>query len=170
MTTAIETKTTVDAIVSETNANEKNEMVQYDVISYLSCKCGYKAVVPAGNRFNRKCPDCKAWLNVRLNPNHENYVKGLNVTVNGNDTYDINDLTAVALRGMDIKDAYIKAAELMMIEIPRESWFSPKMDREYRKSGKSLAEFLSSRWSERNLGMQRMNLGNVLRAAFNRAL
>ena len=56
MTTAIETKTTVDAIVSETNANEKNEMVQYDVISYLSCKCGYKAVVPAGNRFNRKCP------------------------------------------------------------------------------------------------------------------
>ena len=154
------------------NAIVPNAIVVEDAtvtyIAKLSCKCGYQKYVIKGREINKKCPVCKEWLNVRLFPKMDNYIKGLDSTVHGNDTVDINDGTATLLRGLSVDDAFFKAAETIQA-LPRNLWFSNKMDREFRASGKNMVTFFTERWEDRNLGMQRMNVGNVVRAAIKRS-
>lgn len=71
------------------------------------------------------------------------YVKGAAKTVNGNKTHDTGDRTAERLRGMPIDAVYIEAAQV---------------------TGTPEGE-LRARYQSLNLGMQRMNLGNRIRAA-----
>lgn len=71
------------------------------------------------------------------------YVKGAAKTVNGNKTHDTGDRTAERLRGMPIDAVYVEAAQV---------------------TGTPEGE-LRARYQSLNLGMQRMNLGNRIRAA-----
>ena len=55
-----------------------NTIVTVENVTYiakLSCLCGYKKYVKVGEQINKRCPLCKTWLNVRLFPKMDNYVK-----------------------------------------------------------------------------------------------
>lgn len=64
-------------------------------------------------------------------------------SASGNSSLDTGDATAQALRGLEIDDVYDKAAKVL---------------------GES-KRALKGRYSHLNVGMQRMNLGNRIRAA-----
>jgi len=114
-----------------------------------------------------KCPTCGRWLHVRLFPNLENYVRGLGTTPSGNDTLDINDDTAALLRGMGLEDLYAVASQEL------ESLGRESMSKSFLKGygvdtpwdADTIHAYLTNRYADRNPGMQRMNLGNLLRAA-----
>jgi len=114
-----------------------------------------------------KCPSCGKWLHVRLFPDLSRYVRGLGTTPSGNDTLDINDDTAALLRGMGLEDLYATTAQEL------ESLGRESMSKSFLKGYgadtpwdlDTIHAYLADRYWERNPGMQRMNLGNLLRAA-----
>lgn len=72
------------------------------------------------------------------NPDHYHKTK----SANNNASLDNGDMTAIVLRGLDIDAVYAVVAE---------------------GTGKSVDE-LKARYNHLNIGMQRMNLGNILRS------
>lgn len=89
---------------------------------------------------------------VRLNPDHNRYVRGLASTASGRDSYDIADEVANSLRAKTIDEVFEAVADQLT------------------KLGEATApEALKARWEGKNPGMQRMNAGNVLRGAIRRA-
>lgn len=117
---------------------------------------------------NYRCPKCGHCFVVRLHPDKERYVKGLSLTATGRDTFDIDDYVAGLLRGLDIDSLYEKVVEVLLGISPT-CWFSKATDSAYQQSGLTLDDFLGERYSHLNPGMQRMNLGNLLRGALKRA-
>jgi len=126
---------------------------------------------------NFKCPKCKFTFRIRLKPNKDNYVIGLASTVSGRDTMDINDNIAEAMRGQFIEDVYVIATG-RLISLPEETWFTGKNRVAFKKWKEDrpdtanydlLLSFLWNKFSHLNLGMQRMSLGNLVRAANKRA-
>lgn len=119
------------------------------------------------SRTNVRCPNCKAWCRVHLTPDLTRYIRGLGVTPSGNETLDIADATADLLRGLAIDDLYAVVADHL------EKCGIESMSKGFRKLyGKdtpwdidTIQAFLSDRYADRNPGMQRMNLGNLLRSA-----
>lgn len=118
------------------------------------------------SRGGIKCPTCGFWLHVRLFPDLSRYVRGLGVTPSGNDTLDIADATADLLRSLNL-DALYDVTSIHLEQIGPEA-----MSKGFRKAfggqefnSHNLRNFLMERYWERNPGMQRMNLGNILRAA-----
>lgn len=117
------------------------------------------------------CPECKHWIYVRLHPDKSRYVRGLGTTASGSDTLDIADETADILRGLALDELYDKVSDLL------EMVGRNKMSKSFLKGfGKdtpwemdNIQAYLTDRFSGRNPGMQRMNLGNILRAAQKRA-
>lgn len=82
---------------------------------------------------------------VRLHPDHSRYTKHKDVrTASGRAAYDNSDDVADELRGMELEDVY----ELV--------------GKAATKAGRDID--LRAKYAHLNLGMQRMNLGNVLRA------
>lgn len=90
----------------------------------------------------------------------EHYVKGAGITNSGRPTVDIDDVVAKALRGDDLEVLYPRVAAWLQL-MGRETIGrgSKKMD--------VTEENLRIRYSRLNVGMQRMNLGNILRGALN---
>ena len=90
----------------------------------------------------------------------EHYVRGAGVTNSGRPTVDIDDVVAKALRGDDLEVLYPRAAAWLQL-----------MGRETIGRGAKKIEVteenLRQRYSRLNVGMQRMNLGNILRGALN---
>lgn len=90
----------------------------------------------------------------------EHYVKGAGVTNSGRPTVDIDDVVAKALRGDDLEVLYPRVATWLQL-----------MGRETIGRGSKKMEVteenLRQRYSRLNVGMQRMNLGNILRGALN---
>lgn len=90
----------------------------------------------------------------------EHYVKGAGVTNSGRPTVDIDDVVAKALRGDDLEVLYPRVAAWLQL-----------MGRETIGRGSKKMEVteenLRQRYSRLNVGMQRMNLGNILRGALN---
>lgn len=88
------------------------------------------------------------------------YVRGAGVTNSGRPTVDIDDVVAKALRGDDLEVLYPRVAAWLQL-----------MDRETIGRGSKKMEVteenLRIRYSRLNVGMQRMNLGNILRGAMN---
>lgn len=88
------------------------------------------------------------------------YVKGAGLTNSGRPTVDVDDVVAQALRGEDLEVIYPKVAE----------WLKA-MGREHIGRGSKKMEVteenLRLRYGSLNVGMQRMNLGNILRGAMN---
>ena len=90
----------------------------------------------------------------------DHYVKGAGVTNSGRPTVDIDDVVAKALRGDDLEVLYPRVAAWLQL-----------MGRETIGRGSKKMEVtednLRQRYSRLNVGMQRMNLGNILRGAMN---
>lgn len=90
----------------------------------------------------------------------DHYVKGAGVTNSGRPTVDIDDVVAKALRGDDLEVLYPRVAAWLQL-----------MGRETIGRGSKKMEVteenLRIRYSRLNVGMQRMNLGNILRGAMN---
>jgi len=125
-------------------------------------------------RLNQPCDFCGFMLKVRLFPDHERYVRGLDVTASGRDTYDIADETADTLRGLseaEVLSTTAKELAGMTIEIG----LSVKMSRQFKKSKYDwtpvgIQNWLFERYDGRNPGMVRMNCGNLLRSANKRSM
>lgn len=120
------------------------------------------------------CPSCSAPIhgdicdncghiiesNKLIKADLEHYVKGAGVTNSGRPTVDIDDVVAKALRGDDLEVLYPRVAAWLQL-----------MGRETIGRGSKKMEVteenLRQRYSRLNVGMQRMNLGNILRGALN---
>lgn len=120
------------------------------------------------------CPECSAIMygDICDNCGHiiendklikadlEHYVKGAGITNSGRPTVDIDDVVAKALRGDDLEVLYPRVAAWLQL-----------MGRETIGRGAKKIEVteenLRIRYSRLNVGMQRMNLGNILRGAMN---
>lgn len=88
------------------------------------------------------------------------YVRGAGVTNSGRPTVDVDDVVAKALRGDDLEVLYpLVAAWLQLMGRETIGRGSKKME--------VTEENLRQRYSRLNVGMQRMNLGNILRGAMN---
>ena len=116
--------------------------------------------------WNTRKPDC-----VRLYPDLDRYVRGLGQAPSGTDTLDIADATADMLRGLDLPALYtVVSEELERLGKKNASrGFIKAFGKETPWEADNLHAFLQDRYADRNNGMQRMNLGNVLRAAQKRA-
>lgn len=137
-------------------------------IKCSECDCAWD-LVQVGRPINIKCPECGAWCVVRLFPDRERYTRGLGTTASGNSTYDINDEVAQVLRGYEIMEAYAVAAErIIEVGIGYLSKAMKKDAGDATGNAVDLASYFAGRWESRNLGMQRMNLGNVLRGVLKR--
>lgn len=136
-----------------------------EVGSGIHCGCGHDFEAPKLECF--KCPACGKWHYVRLHPNLNNYVKGMAETPSGRDSLDIDDKVATNLRGMDLDELYEYVCKQLM-ELESNARFSKAMDKQFKKVNMSCAAFLEERYSDLNNGMQRMNLGNLLRGAIKR--
>ena len=104
-----------------------------------------------------------------VNADIEHYARGLGQTAGGNDTLDINDRTAETLRGLDLDGLYaIASGDIWVMGPECLSKSMQKLLKGTNWDAESIADFLKSRYEERNEGMQRMNVGNILRSAVNR--
>ena len=83
------------------------------------------------------------------------YEVGLAKTPSGRKSIDTNDWAAILLRGQTLDMIYYIAAEHMNACLPM--------------GEKTTPELLKARYGHLNAGMQRMNLANRMRGAYNRA-
>jgi hypothetical protein len=140
----------------------------------ISCpKCGERHTfdkLKVVGKGGIKCPTCGFWLHVRLFPDLTRYVRGLGVTPSGCDTLDIADATADLLRGLPLDELY-QTVTVHLVECGKEA-MSKSFIKEFGKdrgwNRTEIMNFLNNRYWERNPGMQRMNLGNILRSAMKR--
>lgn len=99
--------------------------------------------------------------NPKLEPKMERYVVGLGHTASGRPTIDRNDYVANKLRGMDVDLVYPYVAAVLA-----------KLEVEFIGNGSKKTHTgqgdLRARYSHLNVGMQRMNMGNLLRGAMTR--
>jgi hypothetical protein len=96
---------------------------------------GPKAGVPEGGSTG-------AHRNVFVGADISHYVKGAAKTVSGNKTHDSGDAVATKYRGLAIDLVYADAAGILGVPVNE----------------------LKNKYGKLNLGMQRMNLGNRVRA------
>lgn len=138
---------------------------------HLECpECGG---INGVDKLNQPCDFCGLTLKTRLFPDHERYVRGLDVTASGRETYDIGDLTADTLRGMD-EEEVVSATAKALAQETIEIGLSVKIGRQFKKAGytwttNGIKAWLAARYEGRNPGMVRMNCGNILRGAAKRA-
>lgn len=137
-------------------------------IKTLTCDVCQQPVIVKSGMKNVTCSCCGHTMEVKLYPNLDDYIKGLGVTASGNDTIDINDGVAFALRGLDLERLY-PTVVLILETLPKNKWFSRKMGKNHEAFTGTTEEFFKAKYEHLNEGMQRMNLGNVLRGAFSRS-
>jgi DNA-directed RNA polymerase subunit RPC12/RpoP len=132
---------------------------------FFTCpKCGNEFAMTKHN-LAIQCPECGYWVYVRIPADRSRYVRGLAVTANGNDTLDIGDKTADLLRGLTEKDCITTAAEFMA---NNKGLWSKGFAKQIKASGaedtkEGLIKFFIKRYENRNVGMVRMNCGNLIR-------
>lgn len=97
----------------------------------------------------------------KITPNMNNYVVGKGTTASGRATIDRDDVVARKLRGMDLEEIYRYVADVLF-----------ELNITTVGAGKNKTECgygdLKDRYHHLNVGMQRMNLGNLLRGAMKR--
>lgn len=110
--------------------------------------------------FEMKASDWADSSNKLIKADLDHYIKGAGTTNSGRPTVDIDDVVAKAMRGEDVGVLYPMVAKMLII-----------MGREFIGRGKTKMEVtednLRLRYGKLNVGMQRMNLGNILRGAMN---
>ena len=148
------------------------EEILNDVPDKYEVSCpACKHIFETNRSQNICCPKCKAWFLIKLHSDRERYIRGLDTTASGNDTYDIDDDIADMLRGLPIEDVFSVAATFLYglgVNCMSKPW-----KREFGDSPweiENIAEAISASQIGKNLGMQRMNVGNLCRNAQRRAL
>lgn len=156
--------------VAESLARVASGVQNKDEDHRIICPCGTTLDVgkaQAAKFGGCKCPSCGRWHQVRLFPNLDNYVRGLGTTPSGNDTLDIADATADLMRGLPLDELYAVTSQEL------ESLGRGSMSKSFLKGYgtdtpwdlDTIHAYLADRYGIRNPGMQRMNLGNLLRSA-----
>lgn len=97
--------------------------------------------------------DSEEEIGVRIHPDHTRYTRHSEVTASGRSCYDISDYVADILRGLNLEDVYHDVATYMN-----------QMGVEELSS----EQVLYAKYEHLNPGMQRMNLGNLLRGTMRR--
>lgn len=163
--------------VESNNALNQETKDEESLVHTAKCpSCGHEWETKKYENFI--CPNCKHCFFVKLNPNMENYVVGLDATESGRDTVDIDDYVAKTLRGMNAIDAQTKVVDIFLVDIATDKRFNKKdseafetfvesLDEEYDARA-TLEEFLTNKYGHLNMGMHRMCLGNLLRGALKR--
>lgn len=148
---------------------KKMKKMPFDItLAEVDCpNCKKSIKIKEGQCDNIKCKYCGRIFVVRLHPDHDKYVVGLGETASGRDTVDINDEVAAQLRGMAVDDLY-GYAEKILKEMDLKCAFGKNMKTKFAKSEQSIADFLLGKYGHLNPGMQRMNIGNLLRGAITR--
>lgn len=135
-------------------------------------RCPECGGVNGRERANQPCDFCGFFLTVRLTPDHDRYIRGLDATASGRDTYDIGDITADSLRGLN-EDEVISTVAKALSQLPIEIALSVKVGRQFAKTSytwttNGIKGWLAARYDGRNPGMVRMNCGNILRGSYKR--
>jgi hypothetical protein len=125
------------------------------------------------HRLNQPCDFCGFVLSVRLFPDFSHYVRGLDTTASGRDTFDIADATADDLRGLNEREV-VEATARALAQLPITVGLSTKLGWQFKAAGfawsqDGIENWLDARYEGRNPGMVRMNCGNILRAAGKRS-
>ena len=155
----------VNPIAEDGEISSENASAPIEVGSEMGCDCGHVFPIPKLECF--KCPKCGAWHKVRLHPDMDKYIIGMGETPSGRSTVDIDDEVATNLRGMNLDELYNYVCN-QLDTLDEKARFSKAMTASFKKSAIGCAMFLEERYADLNPGMQRMNLGNLLRGAIKR--
>lgn len=155
----------------EAEKKERKVRITASNIAELTCcpRCGSEDIHTAGgenDELTRVCEKCDWAIDLRdrvakLKPDFSRYVAGKGTTASGRNTLDTDDYVAAKLRGMDLEEIFKYVAKMLAV-LGVTTIGSGK-----NKSEASLAD-LHARYDHLNVGMRRMNLGNVLRGAMKR--
>lgn len=138
-----------DSVMVETRIGDTQPMAKSDL--YKATKAEYEAWGAESIGISDDIEIDDEEIDVRLNPNHERYTRHVTTTASGRACYDISDYVASVLRGLNMEDTY------HAVSIYLSQCGEPK----------TIAE-LEAKYTHLNAGMQRMNLGNLLRGAMKR--
>lgn len=154
---------------------KKPRITRANLLTITCCpECGSKEIyfghAPQGMVINEDtvagCHDCDWEVDftdkeAKVVPDMTRYTVGKGTTVTGRKTIDIDDYVADKLRGLDLEDIYNYVAAVLA-----------ELNVEYIGTGSKKMHCglgdLKARYNHLNVGMQRMNLGNLLRGTMRR--
>lgn len=152
----------VETVLLETGADE---------VKMRCSECGHKWVanIMTDKVLNVRCPECGAWNNVRLNPDLDHYIRGLDTTAGGHSTLDIGDASADLLRGYSPSEMFSVAGSFIFN--CGQEFLSKALTKELKDvawNPEALASYFAKKYVRLNNGMQRMNMGNIVRGMYKR--
>lgn len=144
---------------------KKPRITRSNLISVTRCpECGGDVAHPDDGLANCKVCDWEVDFTdkeAKIVPDMARYTVGKGTTVTGRKTIDIDDYVADKLRGLDLEEIYSYTAAVLA-----------ELGVEYIGTGSKKMHCglgdLKARYNHLNVGMQRMNLGNLLRGTMRR--
>lgn len=144
---------------------KKPRITRSNLIAVTRCpECGGDVEHPADGLANCKVCDWEVDFTdkeAKIVPDMTRYTVGKGTTVTGRKTIDIDDYVADKLRGLDLEEIYSYTAAVLA-----------ELGVEYIGTGSKKMHCglgdLKARYNHLNVGMQRMNLGNLLRGTMRR--
>ena len=144
---------------------KKPRITRANLLTITCCpECGGDVAHPYVGLANCKVCDWEVDFTdkeAKVVPDTTRYTVGKGTTVTGRKTIDIDDYVADKLRGLDLEDIYNYVAAVLA-----------ELNVEYIGTGSKKMHCgigdLKARYNHLNVGMQRMNLGNLLRGTMRR--
>ena len=144
---------------------KKPRITRSNLVAVTSCpECGGDVAHPDDGLANCKACDWEVDFTdkeAKIVPDMARYTVGKGTTVTGRKTIDIDDYVADKLRGLDLEEIYSYTAAVLA-----------ELGVEYIGTGSKKMHCglgdLKARYNHLNVGMQRMNLGNLLRGTMRR--
>lgn len=144
---------------------KKPRITRANLLTITCCpECGGDVAHPDNGVANCKACDWEVDFTdkeAKIVPDMARYTVGKGTTVTGRKTIDIDDYVADKLRGLDLEEIYSYTAAVLA-----------ELGVEYIGTGSKKMHCglgdLKARYNHLNVGMQRMNLGNLLRGTMRR--
>lgn len=144
---------------------KKPRITRANLLTITCCpECGGDVAHPDVGMANCKVCDWEVDFTdkeAKIVPDMTRYTVGKGTTVTGRKTIDIDDYVADKLRGLDLEEIYSYTAAVLA-----------ELGVEYIGTGSKKMHCglgdLKARYNHLNVGMQRMNLGNLLRGTMRR--
>lgn len=144
---------------------KKPRITRSNLLTITRCpECGGDVAHPGDGLANCKACDWEVDFTdkeAKIVPDMARYTVGKGTTVTGRKTIDIDDYVADKLRGLDLEEIYSYTAAVLA-----------ELGVEYIGTGSKKMHCglgdLKARYNHLNVGMQRMNLGNLLRGTMRR--
>lgn len=144
---------------------KKPRITRANLLTITCCpECGGDVAHPDDGLANCKACDWEVDFTdkeAKIVPDMARYTVGKGTTVTGRKTIDIDDYVADKLRGLDLEEIYSYVAAVLA-----------ELGVEYIGTGSKKMHCglgdLKARYNHLNVGMQRMNLGNLLRGTMRR--